>query len=288
MKVKEDLEKAKRRIDIDSDKNSKFSIETSVQCPWEIEHFRKVPDTTRKGVKLCESGRLVVPISVLEEMIKSIAIAIKDHISNLLMEIDMSTLNAVLMVGGFSNSPFVYKEMKKLLSDKVPLIIPEGADLCIVKGAVIFGWNKQIVRKRKSRFTYGICVSEEFVKGYHDESKSFFVDDSKRCKDLFQKLVTKDDQIPTDKGIEWIVVHSFLDEKNTRIELYATEKPNAKYCDDEGVASVGKMRIPKTEESKGKKIRIQLFFGTTEVTVIVHDDATKKEYTEHFNFFAEK
>jgi len=78
-------------------------------------------------------------------MIKKVAIKVKDHISKILSEIDLSTLSAVVMVGGFSNSSIILNEMKKLVSDKVPLIVPESADLCIVKGAVIFGFTDWVV-----------------------------------------------------------------------------------------------------------------------------------------------
>jgi len=136
-------------------------------------------------------------------MIKKVAIKVKDHISKILSEIDLSTLSAVVMVGGFSNSSIILNEMKKLVSDKVPLIVPESADLCIVKGAVIFGWNSNIIGTRKSRMTYGLGGNNEFIEGYHDDKRSFVDKNGQRCGDCFDKLTTINEDISINQQMKW-------------------------------------------------------------------------------------
>jgi len=286
MKIMQDFEKAKRSIVMDC-RNEKVSIGTSELCPWNREHFNDLSNEIWKGVELKGSGRLIIPTSIIKEMIEKIAIKIKDHIAKLLIEIDLSTLSAVLMVGGFSNSSMVFEEMKKLVSDKVPLIVPESMDLCIVKGAVIFGWNSNIIRTRKSRMTYGLGVNELFIDGYHDEHRSYIDRSGKRCRDCFYKFSTINQDIFIDKQVQWSGVHSYKHRDNTSIQLYATEMEDPKYTDEDCVKKVGEIHLPKTKKSYGKKIDVNFSFGTTELKVVVHDVTTDEKYEGHFDFLLE-
>ena len=60
---------------------------------------------TKKRVELKAGGRLVISTTIIKDMVCKVAVSIKNFIDAILKEIDMKTLNAILMVGGFSNSP---------------------------------------------------------------------------------------------------------------------------------------------------------------------------------------
>lgn len=281
MKLQTDFEKAKRKIKSQNNVNT-ISIGTSKQCPWDRDHFNNLPKADKQGVELKTGGRLVISTSIIKDMINQVAVSIKNHIEDILKEIGIKSLDAILMVGGFSNSGIVLEEMKKLVN-QVPLIVPANAELSIVMGAVLFGWTSSVIRVRKSRMTYGISVRNQFIEGYHDPQKCCFDDKGiKRCRDCFRKLVTINQDIEVDQHIEISTFHSYKISSVTSIPLLATTNANPKYRDDEDVKLIGTIKIPRTKESQGKKIITNLYFGDTEIHIKVLDETTKENLRRLF------
>jgi len=143
MKVQTDFQKAKRKIK-DQNNIDTISIGTSKLCPWNRDHYNNLPAAVKKGVELKSGGRLVISTSIIKDMIQKVAVSIKNHIADILREVDINSLDAILMVGGFSNSPIVFEEMKNLVNGQVPIIVPVNAELSIVMGAVLFGWTSTL------------------------------------------------------------------------------------------------------------------------------------------------
>jgi len=151
----------------------------------------------------------------------------------------------------------------------------------------MFGWKRDIIRTRKSRYTYGFNVSERFIEGKHDESRSFKYDNGdKMCKNCFHKLVTINDDLPIDKCVEHIGVHPYVDNTGTTSGLYCTEDPDPKYTDVKGVEFIGEIRIPRSKEKHGKRIIKQVYFGDTEIYLKITDEACGTTYEKRFDFLS--
>ena len=283
MKIHGDFEKGKKMI-IEGATDNTISIGTSKLCPWNRDHFTSLSKDVTKGVELKKNGRLVISKSIIKDMIQKVAVSITNHIGNIFKDIDTKSLNAIVMVGGFSNSPVVRLEIMKLVNYEVPTIVPGDAELCVVKGAVLFGWKSNVIRVRKSRMTYGICWDDIFIEGVHDNSKSYIDEYGKWCQDCFRKLVTVSQDIEVNQQIESSTHHSYAEDITSTIPLLATANENPKYKDDKGVKVIGEIRIPKTKESWGKKIIINFYFGETELKVKVFDETTGETYEKEIDF----
>ena len=284
MKLQTDFEKAKRKIKSHNNVDT-ISIGTSKQCPWDRDHFNSLPKADKQGVELKAGGRLVLSTSIVKEMIHQVAASIKNHIADILKEIEIKSLDAILMVGGFSNSGIVLEEIKKLVCGRVPLIVPANAELSIVMGAVLFGWTSSVIRVRKSKMTYGISAKDRFIEGYHDNKKLCFDEKGiKRCRDCFMKLVTINQDMEVNQHVEVSTYHPYKDIDHTAIPLLATTNASPMYKDDNGVTLIGKIKIPRTKENQGGKLVTNLYFGDTEIHVKVFDEATKKTYEDYFDF----
>lgn len=48
-------------------------------------------------------------------------------------------------------------------------IVPKDAPWSVLRGAVIFGHDPSLIRQRRSKYTYGICVIEKFDSSIHNE-----------------------------------------------------------------------------------------------------------------------
>ena len=253
MTVQTDFEKAKRIIK--HKKNlDEISIGKSIECPWNRDHFESLPEHDRKGIELKAGGRLVISTSIIKDMIHNVAVSIKNLIDGILQKIDISTLDAIIMVGGFSNSPIVLEEMKRLVNKRVPLIVPGDAELSIVMGAVLFGWKKNVISNRMSRMTYSYRVENSGIEGYPDDWVEI----------VKQGQIARHFQPPI----------SPLKDSDQVITLLA---------EDENGKELGQFRIPRRTESGGKLIS-DIDFSGTEIHVDVFAETSQERQTHYFDF----
>ena len=101
--------------------------------------------------------RLSIPTVLIAKMIEEVAKRISSHLSSLLKKKGNENLNFIVMVGGFSNSPIVIQEIRNQV--QIPVIVPENPEVSVAKGAVMFGWNPNMFKSRKSKRTYGTDVT---------------------------------------------------------------------------------------------------------------------------------
>ena len=282
----EDFEKGKKKV-ISHSIEDTVSLKSSKMCPWDRNHFNEVCNEIKSGVELMKNGNLVVSTNLIAKMIGTVAAQIAEHICKMLQEVELNSLDAILLVGGFANSPIILKTMKELVGEAIRLIVPENSELCVVKGAVLFGWKTDIIRSRKSRYTYGFGGSRPFIDGKHDESRSFIDNKGKKwCDKSFKKLVSINDDVPIDKCVESIGVHPHSNINYTCSALYCSEDTDPNFCDVKGVELIGKIIIPNSKEKYGRRIIKHVYFGDTEIYVKITDEATGEMYEKRFDFLS--
>lgn len=68
-------------------------------------------------------------------------------------------MDAMFMVGGFSQSPYLQRRIKEMFKDSIGIIsvVPRG-ELAVVRGAVLLGIQPTIVSQRIVKHTYGLQV----------------------------------------------------------------------------------------------------------------------------------
>jgi hypothetical protein len=77
--------------------------------------------------------------------------------------------SAMFLVGGFSESPYLFRRIKETFEHRVPIIaVPALPIAAIVRGAITYGLNVDIVHDRILKWTYGIEVCRPWA------SVSFF------------------------------------------------------------------------------------------------------------------
>jgi len=242
--------------------------------------------------------RVKWPISIKEEeqmisgetiygMIKKLSKQITKHLEEILAE--LLEIEAVILVGGFAKSLVLQNEMRKLLGSR--LIIPDNSELCVIKGAVMFGQNKDIVFSRKSRFTYGFDCQKRFEDGMHSSDPSKIDDgiNGKMAINCFHRLVKKNDDVTAKNVKSFTARHLLGNSKYTTINLYRSIiNNNPMYCDENGVENVGQLKLQKEEGCQGQEIILEVSFGDTEIHLNVKDKFTGKEYQNRFDFLTKR
>lgn len=71
---------------------------------------------------------------------------------------------AIFLVGGFSESPYLLRRVKETFKYRVPITAAPAIPIAaIVRGAIMYGLNPNIIRDRILKWTYGIGVCRKWV-----------------------------------------------------------------------------------------------------------------------------
>ena len=80
-------------------------------------------------------GKVEFPNRLIENLFMTTIQEIICHVGGLLNEI---SVDAIILVGGFSESKFVYQSMKDAFKN-VPILKPHEGSLSVLKGALLYG-----------------------------------------------------------------------------------------------------------------------------------------------------
>lgn len=233
----------------------------------------------------CEHGKLQMKCSFFKRMFDPTVKMLSDHLAKLLKTIE-DDLKVILMVGGFSECSVVHNAIRAKFQDKCRVVIPNQAGLAVLKGAVYFGHQPDLISERVARYTYGIQAWPKFDKRLHLESKKVVMGNEHRCKDAFFRFVAKGERIkPGDKRS-----HLFQalkpGEPSLECGVFISNEESPKYIDEKGCIKLGELSVPLS--SNAKEIEESLIFGHTELLVTACNCQNKKEYKVTFDLLSEK
>ena len=230
--------------------------------------------------------KLQIPRGVICEMIKQVAKSISSHTSFLMKQTEAENLDFIVLVGGFSNSPIVVKQIRDLVGC-LPVIVPENAELSVVQGAVMFGWRPDVFKSRKSTRTYGISMVSTFRENIDPERLMFFDDDKvKKCRSLFDKLVCINEDIDFDQIVTRTYYPVYNDQLEMNICIYESQESDVSYCDEPGTTKLGFVKVPMRDVTgnKSRKVEVYVRFGDTEFFVTGKDVTTGADVLAKYDF----
>lgn len=207
--------------------------------------------------------------------------SIVTHVKELIHESKQNgrDIQIILMVGGFSDSSIL---SQRIISEfkRLTVICPKEAVNAIVKGAVIFGHNPNLISERISPLTYGISVNTAFNYKIHPEKLKVVYDGKEMCTDIFQPIVQIGHPIRVGKEIfkHTCLPTRALDTEAT-IEIYESSSECPMYTIDKGVRRLGDLTvsIPDTSKGKNRPIKVEVSFGYTEIIVCAFEEGTETQ-----------
>jgi hypothetical protein len=180
------------------------------------------------------------------------------------------TCKTMLLVGGFSESPYLENRVKAAFKDTVPNIIrPPNPGSAIIQGAVLFGLNPRFVMNRISRKTYGIAVLTEFREGRDPPAKKLYKNGRMWCRDRFNRFVKVNQSIDVDQKVVHRVCPMDADQTNISIGVYTSMDPDPQYVTDKGMFKESEffLDIPDTQLGLARSVEVAMSFGTTSIEV---------------------
>ena len=240
-----------------------------------------------KEIKV-RTGKLVFDPKAVEHIFDKTLTNLFSNVKRVFDSPNVCGIKDIILVGGFSQSDIIVNQFKKRFPE-YKVIIPLDPELAVLKGAVMFGQDSDIITARISPHTYGFYSMRHFMEG-DPESKRDNIDGTDYCKDVFQRLVTIGDLVNVNHWVEKEVFASSAVMRQMFIKFYQTNEENPKFVTDKGCECIGELIVDMPDTSKGKErsVEVSVFFGETEISVKGLDKTTQKLQEAKLNLLIEK
>lgn len=119
------------------------------QCIIDIEGYKEKFENSAeyRGLKV-DRGKLKIPKVIIRELYSKCVDQIKNTIYSIVKK---DHISVVILVGGFSDSNFIFESLEKLFTD-IQILKPHHSGLSILKGAVMYGFQHMQISERNSKY----------------------------------------------------------------------------------------------------------------------------------------
>ena len=254
----------------------KNMVSLNVNIPWSFaaslyesknKDVRKmVKEYKANGVSF-DNGMLRLDGNVVTSLFKPVTDEIVKHIQDLLMEPELQDVEYLFCVGGFNESKFLQEVLQEAFGERFKILLPEEASLVVVKGAILFGQDPDIIGSRVSAKTYGISVAKNFIPFIHDPSRKINAHGRTLCHGLFEKFVIKGQEIPAGFSRTVPLKPIKADAKHAYIRIFSSDDRDSEYVNDKGVEQSGEVSVDWPGFGLDRRVQVTMTFGGTEIEV---------------------
>ena len=254
----------------------KNTISLNVNIPWSFaaslyecknqDVGKVVKDYKASGVSF-DNGMLRLDGNVVTSLFKPVTDEIVKHIQDLLMEPELQDVEYLFCVGGFNDSKFLQEVLQEAFAERFKILIPEEASLAVVKGAILFGQDPDIIGSRLSAKTYGIGIARDFIPYVHDPSKVINVHGRPLCHGLFKKFVIKGQEIHAAFSRTFPLQPLTANTNHAQVRILSSDDRNPEYVNDPSVEQSGEVIVDWPGFGLDRKVEVTMTFGGTEIKV---------------------
>ncbi|XP_060592798.1 heat shock 70 kDa protein 12A-like [Ruditapes philippinarum] len=219
--------------------------------------------------------KLRLDSDIFNEFFEPTVREINSHVENILKESSVDGCAAILMVGGFSESSVLQKNVKSTFK-QLKVIIPNEANLAVLKGAVIFGHKPTTITERICKFTYGEGSSHRYSARCNHPKGRVKKDENGdlRCYNIFDILVKAGQSVKVDEEQPEQIFTPIIDNQtNISTTVYASTSTNPQLTTEDGCKLIGTLTVPISDTSSGRnhEFGASFIFGGTEIVIKVVD-----------------
>ena len=241
------------------------------ECCREIPDFEKKFEESTKypGLKV-QRGKVEFPNEMVKGLFSESLDKIKKHIAGLLAQ---NSVDAIILVGGFSESKLIHKLMKDTFQN-IKILNPPECGLSVLKGAVLYGFQPQQISERVSRYSYGFSIRKNFDPEVHCSQRDLFHKVDNGVEDVFCPIILAGETVVANDVREYRCRTAYLG--LIRVEFYGTRDSNPRYVNDHASFKpqfpcfhigdiVGKYELD--GEPDNKEVLLKVAFGHTHLKV---------------------
>lgn len=231
---------------------------------------------------LSDNGKLKLSAKLIETLLfNPVVNCIKQETENVLHEL-RGQIQDIMMVGGFSESEFVYQTIKESFP-RTKLLRANEAGLAVLKGAVLYGHSPGVISSRRCAFTYGVGLYRVFLKGHDPEDLKCKIQGEDNIP-VFVKMVTVGDEVGIGEtfDLDEEIFPVKKDAPQMSFKIYRSALDNPVYIDESSI-QIGKLTVKNITSS----VRISLCFGLTQITVMAVNTDTKENAIAELDLLGE-
>ncbi|KAL3878940.1 hypothetical protein ACJMK2_031264, partial [Sinanodonta woodiana] len=191
-----DFELKKRKVSPNGKEELTFSIPASL-----LDLFNKNTGETlteainqtqfAPNVHVIKGNKLRLDQSIMRAFFDKSLRSVCDHLQTFHEDNEKYGISVALLVGGFAESPMLSGAIRENCSSW-KVIVPDGASLTVLKGAVLYGFDQSIIVYRVARYTYGVGARSDFIDGVHPKENLVVNEEGERkCKNIFDTFLTE-------------------------------------------------------------------------------------------------
>lgn len=232
-----------------------------------------------------DDNKLYLSLPLVEDLFQIFCSHIVNHIKNIFNTNEKyeTKMETIIMVGGFSESPYLQETMMSAFPD-YEIMIPHDAWLSVLKGAVLYGHYPKAISSRIAKCSYGVDALVSFDPNVHSPERCKTVNGAKYCNGFFSKHVTIQDELKADAKLDQKTYRPVnLSDKTTQFDIYTSTKEDPKYIDEADCKRVASITV-KCPTNTG---RIKLCFTSveTELKVDIFDEETGNNIDGNLDYF---
>lgn len=233
--------------------------------------------------------KLQIKVRKFEEFFNKVLDKIVVKVEEMLVSESAKGTKVIIMVGGFSECELLQRRIKESFPS-CTVVIPEGCGLAVLKGAVLYGHDPDIIAARVVKYTYGVDTYTRFIKDKHPESKKKLINGIEYCTDKFDIFVTKGKLVHCNEEINKTYFPIYEDQTSVRFGVFASNAIEPQYTDDEECKEIGSLTVPMPNTTGGtlRKVKAKFKFGATKITVEGFDERSEKPVDVKIDFLENK
>ena len=202
----------------------------------------------------------------------------------------------IVLTGAGSKNNNIYHFILEYAQEKnlnFEIVITYEPEATVLNGAVLFGFQSNIIKMRKSKYTIGIRGAVDWDENLHKGKgmKKFnLIENKDKCINIFKKFITRNEYI----GFDQIISKNFRAcDKRLQIILYKSLKDDCTYIDekDENNEFICKkfgsfdLDLEDDFDTNNKELRIDMKMGGTYIYAYAEylKTGNNKEITQHFD-----
>ena len=271
-----EFEAVKRTVYTDKEDKVTISIPRAIldaMCKKHLkEDFEAVVQSSPYHDKMIlRYDKMRIDTNLIIDMFKQASERIIELISDVLKKMKGSNLKMIVLVGGFSGCKIIQDNIKTFFPNH-RVVVPEDAELAVLKGAVLFGHKPDYIVARIARYTYGVRISSDFNQDIHEPGRCVVKNGRQMCINLFKLYIKTGSVVELGAKItgRHKTIKPFQPVVTFPIVQSTIECPQ--YTDVEGCTELGTLSIDIPNPSQEiRSLLVNLIFGNTELKVTAFD-----------------
>lgn len=229
--------------------------------------------------------KLQIKVAQFEKFFNKVIDKIVVKVEEMLVSDTTEGTKVIIMVGGFSESELLQTRIKNSFPS-CTVVIPPACGLAVVRGAVLYGQDPEIIAARMVKYTYGVRTNTAFIKDQHPESKKKLLNGEEYCTDKFDIFVNQGKLIHCNEEIEKTYFPIYEDQTSVGLGVFASNTVEPQYTDDKGCKEIGYLTVPMpdTRGGTGRRVTAKFKFGATKITVEGLDETSNKSVDVKIDF----